>query len=94
MRRHLDEADEKIILFEAGKSTPKEIASMLGIKLDDVYAFGRKKGLSFKMPKPVRNYVHAPVKVKEKAVPLERPPAAYSNSPSPFGIWDEIRNQR
>ena len=94
MRRHLDEADEKIILFEAGKSPAKEIAIMLDLSVDAVYAFGRRKGINFKVPRPVRNYVHSPRKVKEEPVPLKRPDSVYNNIPSPYGVADELRGIR
>jgi hypothetical protein len=94
MRRHLDEADEKIILFEAGKTPAKEIAALLELPVDAIYAFGRRKGIKFTIPRPVRNYVHTPRKVKEKEVPFERAPAVYNNIPSPYGVADELRGIR
>lgn len=93
MHRHnyLDEADEAIILFEAGKSTAKEIAGLLDVSVDTIYIFAKKKKINLRVARPVKNYIPRPVKVKEEPVPFERPKAIYNNIPSGYGIWDQMR---
>lgn len=91
-----DEAQERFVIANAQDFTANELAKALGLKQMVLYGLRDKHKLQFKKPNYSWNKLSAQNRQAKKQGPPKvtdpRPPAIYTQSPSPYGIASEARH--